>query len=497
MFRTSERLVTLVARVTAAIEDGDLPSDMLRWERTYDNDGLTPPRRRELHAMVTALCAGERGGILFVVLPGIDCDGGTFQRDVLTSVAAFAGPAVEGHAEAEVSEGRVLAWHLGHANVGAISAELDLTTCPAGELETDDFRRAVRGPPPEPDTYGFLVMSEAQRRMLTMNAAGRENVRALGTVAGVVAFHEAPHEYVPGARVVVDASGAGFVGSLAVVSQRTAAWARQWGFPHHAVAELVRNALVHRDWAPAVRDRPIRVTITGRRLDVVSPGGLGVKGAHRNPVLRQLARDAGLIHGLGTGLADLADDLADEGKCRVEVAEIDGDTRARLILTRAVEARGTPTKPEAAARTASAGSGAGRGDRATAPPRAAVRATAATAPPARGSNHEVRRAVESTAATGVPSKAVATPASVAAASAPRVPSRPAGGSAPRAPTSTRDDQLLAYVAANGEVSCKRVQDDLGWNRSTTRDVLARLVAGGRLRRTEPDPRSPTQAYVCV
>ena len=494
MFRTTERLVTIVARVTAAIEDGDLPSDMLRWERTYDNDGLTPARRRELHAMVSALCAAERGGILFVVLPGIDCDGGNFHRDVLASVAVFAGPAVEGHAETEAMEGHVIAWHLGHTDVGALSAELDLTTCPAAELETDDFRRAVRGAPPAPDTFGFLVMSEAQRRMLAMNAAGRENVRALGTVAGVVAFHGAPHEYAPGARVVVDAVGAGFFGSMAVLSQRTAAWARQSGFPHHAVAELVRNALVHRDWAPEVRERPIRVTINGRRLDVVSPGGLNAKGAHRNPVLRGLARDAGLVHGLGTGLADLADDLADEGRCAVEIAEINGDTRARLVLVRLAQTQAV-ARPVAERESRSVGRVASHGDRRPAstasrppvPARAETRVAPVTSKP------DVRRVQRTPISPPKPPQVAPPPAAGARVPAPQV----ARAVPPIASASRRDEQLLAYVGANGEVSCKQVQDHLGWNRSTTRDVLARLVAAGRLRRTEADPRSPTQAYTLM
>ena len=59
----------------------------------------------------------------------------------------------------------------------------------------------------------------------------------------------------------------------------------------------------------------------------------------------------------------------------------------------------------------------------------------------------------------------------------------------------RDQQLLRFVAQRGEVSCKLVQDELGWSRSTARDVLARLVGLGRLRRTAEDPRSPSQSYV--
>lgn len=59
----------------------------------------------------------------------------------------------------------------------------------------------------------------------------------------------------------------------------------------------------------------------------------------------------------------------------------------------------------------------------------------------------------------------------------------------------RDQLLLRIVAQRGEVSCKLVQDELGWSRSTARDVLARLVGLGRLRRTAEDPRPPSQSYL--
>ncbi len=473
MFHHAQPLVGLVARATAAVGDGELPTAMLRWERTFDNDGLTPSRRHEIHGEVASLCGEPEGGLLFVVMPSVEYDGGAFSRDAEAAVRSFAGKAVEDYVRGEAQEGRVHVFHLRHADVAPLSAELDATSCPADELDTADFRRAIRGPAPSPADYGHVIMADGQRRMLAMKVASRENVRMIGTIAGVVAFHPQPHQYVPGALIVADAAtGAGWRGSMVKVVDIAARWAEQSGFPRGAVAELVRNAWVHRDWSKAVREQPIRVAINGRRLDVVSPGGLGGKGARRNPVLYQLCRDAGLIHGLGTGLADLAEDLAEAGRCSVEVTEIGGDTRARLTLANTAMAA-PPDRRERAERHADhrAAGDAKRVREAQPSERVPPRPEESAAPKV------------TTKVPDPPTRVGTPPARVAA---PPAESRPSA--------SPRDEDLLRFVAVRGEVSCKAVQDDLGWSRSTTRDVLARLVAAGRLRRTEADPRSPAQAY---
>lgn len=473
MFHHAEPLARLVARAKVAVGDGEVPTAMLRWERTFDNDGLTPSRRHDIHEGVTRLCGEPNGGLLFVVMPSVDYDGGAFTREAEAAVRAFAGKAVEDYVIGEAQEGRVHVFHLRHADVAPLSAELDATTCPADELDTPDFRRAVRGPAPSPADFGHLIMSDAHRRMLAMNMAIRENVRLIGTIAGVVAFHPQAHQYVPGALVVADAAtGAGWRGSMTKVVDIAARWAEQSGFPRGAVAELMSNAWVHRDWSKAVREQPIRLIINGRRLDVVSPGGLGGKGSRRNPVLYQLCRDSGQIRGMGTGVADLAEDLAEVGRCSLDVVEIGGDTRARLTLAAAVNSVPPDRRDQANRRADHHGS--------------VDAARVRDAPPR---EHATPRRKER-APTKVTTKVSDPPARVEPPPA-RLAAPPAE---PRTSASPRDEELLRFVAARGEVSCKAVQDELAWSRSTTRDVLARLVTAGRLRRTEADPRSPTQAY---
>jgi hypothetical protein len=208
-------------------------------------------------------------------------------------------------------------------------------------------------------------------------------------------------------------------------------------------------------------------------------------------VLRGLACDARLVHGLGTGLADLADDLADDGMCTVEIADINGDTRARLILARPAQiqavARPAPERESGAVQRV-----ASNGDRrpGSTAMRAADPVRAETWVAAVASKPDVRR--EQGSPIPPPKRRPVAPPPAAGA---REPAAQAVRVAPPiASASPRDEHLLPHIGANGKVACKQVQHELGWNRSTTRDVLARLVAAGRLRRTEADPRSPTQAY---
>jgi hypothetical protein len=55
--------------------------------------------------------------------------------------------------------------------------------------------------------------------------------------------------------------------------------------------------------------------------------------------------------------------------------------------------------------------------------------------------------------------------------------------------------VLALIDAKGRVMSRDVIERLGWSRSTTRHVIARMVAVGRLASIATSPRSPFQAYV--
>ncbi len=59
----------------------------------------------------------------------------------------------------------------------------------------------------------------------------------------------------------------------------------------------------------------------------------------------------------------------------------------------------------------------------------------------------------------------------------------------------REAAVLALIDAKGQVTSRDVIEGLGWSRSTTRDVIARMVAVGRMASISLSPRSPFQAYV--
>jgi hypothetical protein len=66
---------------------------------------------------------------------------------------------------------------------------------------------------------------------------------------------------------------------------------------------------------------------------------------------------------------------------------------------------------------------------------------------------------------------------------------------PHVAADTRDAALLSLFDRHEQLSARHVMEELGWSRSTTRDVLARLVASGRLAGTASSARSPHQTYV--
>lgn len=228
----------------------NMATRVLRWEYAYDlGNPLGAARRQENHAAVKELC--REGGLLLVVLPlGKVFEGANFAV-VRAAVSAAAGKANLGDVEAEAMVGKVLAFEFAAApEIEPLSAELDVTTCPASELVTQPFQRASRASEGEATDDGLTVMTALDRELVSMKAAARDGVRIVGTVAGVLAFHRAPYEYLPGAHAVVDAAtGAGYHGPMSEVVTNVAKWATAQGFPHHAVAELLRNAWVHRDWS--------------------------------------------------------------------------------------------------------------------------------------------------------------------------------------------------------------------------------------------------------
>lgn len=187
-----EELESLVSRTVAGIPKPSMATRVLRWEHAYDlGNPLGAARRQEIHAAVQDLC--REGGLLFVVLPlGEVFEGANFAV-VRAAVSAAAGKANLSDVEAEAMIGKVLAFEFAAApEVEPLSAELDVTTCPASELVTQPFQRASRASAGEATDDGLTVMTALDRELVSMKAAARDGVRIFGTVAGVLAFHGRP-----------------------------------------------------------------------------------------------------------------------------------------------------------------------------------------------------------------------------------------------------------------------------------------------------------------
>lgn len=515
MFDIPDDLETLASRIATTMADGAMPTATLRWDGIRSNyDDLSAGDRRELHGAIAKLTAKAGGGVLIVVLPIGEFEDGPLANALRAVVAGVAGDANLGDDTAEVLEGRVMAFHLGHADVAQeYTSELDLVDAPARELLTPVWQRAVTGAKSQSPADDKSLGSRTDRQLVNLRAAEHDGVRVKPTVAGILAFHADPWQRIAGARIIVDAeTESGFHGAMAECIHAASAWAAQHGFPQFAVAELLRNAWVHRDWSADRRASPIRLMLAGRRLDVVSPGSLGEMNGTPNPVLVELCRRAGLMTGIGTGLDDLWADLAEDQKCKLDIGTFGCDVRARLTLLRAPDAMAA-SMPERALTRSDQNTNIRRQrqnvlcqtpqrrDSPVRVPNPSLQSTGRSFSAAMATNSQTPKPASTISRGAVQPGSAKMPvgfvrSSVAPAGA-LDPGRPAPNQfrpASAQSAHARDEELLAFTAGHDAVTCRMVQDDLGWTRSTTRDVLARLVANGRLRRTELDPRSPTQSY---
>lgn len=485
-----EEIEVLVARIATNMPGGAVPTVTLRWESSGAvAEGMSSAKRRELHTAMTRLRADERGGVLVVVLPLGEDEDGSLVESIKEAVIAAVGDGNLEDFTAEALEGVYVAFHLAHGEAPpALSSELDVIDCSTRELRSDVFQRASRSAGFAAEDNGLVVLTRVEQQMVGLRAAASDEGRIKATVAGVLAFHPAPSRLIPGAHFVVGlGSDAGFRGPVSDAVQAAARWVAQYSFPEYAVAELLWNAWLHRDWSVEARATPIRILVQNRRLDIVSPGALGDMTSPPNPVLRDLCHRAGLTKALGQGLDDLWADLADDNRCRLDIGTFGAAVRARL----------TWVKGESAA---ASGVAAGSRSVQAARPTQHVQSqrfsaqTPEITPLRRAAAAGGQAASRRQAATSSPGAAPVTSVRVAPQPRAKVAKSAQTATPVHAAGNARDEQLVAFVADRGEVSSRMIQEDLGWTRSTTRDVLARLVALGRLRRTVEDPRSPSQTY---
>lgn len=201
---------------------------------------------------------------------------------------------------------------------------------------------------------------------------------------------------------------------------------------------LVLHALIERSWMPRLDDEPLAILSTERGIELRWP--VYERGVPSNPILRRLLRARGLSTPAFEGVAYFGRWLERRGG--VLLADTDRDDQiARMSLPR--------TRPSSTVAT----------------PKPAQRPRTCTPP------EPVSR----------PAPPLPSPAST-----PTV--------APHLPADTRTTAVLALFSPGEALSARDVMQALGWSRSTTRDVLARLVAAGALSGTAASARSPRQTY---
>jgi hypothetical protein len=252
------------------------------------------------------------------------------------------------------------------------------------------------------------------------------------------------------------------------------------------LAEVMLNALLHRDWSV---EAPVRVGLTGERLVVTSPGTLAAgaprRAVHPNPLLVHFAEALGLTSGAGRGMRDLARRLEAMRRRPFSLVERQGEVWFVADVRRARERR------------------AATGTRALTPEPAPVASLAlipATSPaqipahspePVPTVSPFAKPLTQAPAATEPSSPPVSTPPAPVASLPPAIPAL-----LPRDPDD-RAAAVLATLRAQGQATTRELAAALGCSRPVVGKVLTALVAEGRVRPTVSAGRSPFQSYEVV
>jgi hypothetical protein len=300
------------------------------------------------------------------------------------------------------------------------------------------------------------------------------------TVAGLVVFGRAPWEHLGGLRVEVSDGDRDTIvigDGVSLPANVTRALRLHW---HNAaiVGSLVTRALVGRVWSPYAEDEPIVVRRDGRDLDVRWPSA---DDDTPNPTLRKLLGAASARDALAEDPARLGERVERLGGVWDGEEVHAGDVVVRLTLPPDVDAptkaaprvlqnRPAPTTVQEAPKRVLL--------EAPRPPATAVprSATAPTSP-------ATRRTDPAPMPVPVPSPR------------PTAPAAPPVATQPHIPAASREAAVLALLDTRGQITTRDVIEGLGWTRSTTRDVMARLVSSGAIVSVAPSARSPSQAYV--
>ena len=372
-------------------------------------------------------------------------------------------------------------------------------------------RRALstRDTAPVPGATAADLDDAIVRRLLRSGLEGTQSVRTTGTnddrylarfgllahdgahfrptVAALLIAGHRPALHLPGCRVEGVVDGEPLALHSNVVSLvRAVDRERPGGVDAALLAEVVLNALLHRDWRdPSL----VRLEIDGERLEVGAPGrnrsGSDARPKHRNPLLVRFAAALDLAHGEGRGLRDVARRLARQRRPAYSLVEREGEVVfvAEVDRPRRAAAQRPPSTPRHL------------------PPVAEAQVAPASWPPYPPAAPPAHAPPGYPPAFLVPAPGWPSPWAMPAPAPPPVPEPPRPTVAvpallPREPED-RAEALLTVLRARGGATTRELASALGCSRPVVGKALSLLVEAGRVRREVTSSRSPFQRYVAV
>lgn len=424
---------------------------------------------RALRGAVAEAAARPGGALLALFAP--DASALTLPR---TWLATGNGPRVELHTM-PVAEGVLLLAHVrgrrgpasspsrtpSPASTGPDSAPVVSAT--PDDLDDDVIRRLLRGGLEGPERVPTTGTNE-ERYLARFGLLVHDGERFRPTVAAVLVAGRRPALHLPGCALVGEVDDERFaLGGTVPTIVRAVGQGCLGDADRDLLAEVVLNALLHRDWS---NEEPVRLVLAGERLEVSAPArllaGAPRRAAHTNPLLVRFACALDLAHGDGRGLRDIARRLSEQRRPSFSLVERDG--RVAFVAELRRRAKPRPQRPPPTSRHLPP------------PPKMPVPPT----PPE-------REAVAPPPAAHPPEPPPpTTPAPVA----------PVPALLPREPDD-RADVLLTVLRDRGGATTRELAVALGCSRPVIGKALAVLVEDGRVQREAASSRSPFQRYVCV
>ena len=415
-----------------------------------DAQFLTATARPERFVEAIRELAGDRGGLLLVrgAARSWIVSARSARQRVEGWLKEWQGSPIVEAVSTRTTEGALLALRV-RPMAMAVRDELRLVEGAAIEhLDLAAVRRldALRELDPDASWEGLTAI---ELGLLELGIARRDGDGVAPTVAGMVAFGRRPHLFLPGMRVrYVDENGERWIEGNAreLVGALLDEPDVLRGVGGSAMAELVVNAVAHRDWSASAEDEPVEIRREGDRVEVRNPGLFEPRGGPRNPVLAQLLSARDLMSVSGSGRGEVKGWLKRQRARGVTWVGRKGEVRV-VVEVAAPELAKTVPAPRPA----------------VTPPVVRRPPAIPVPPPSRSPAVDVNEADELDAVV-------------------------------YRSLEDRQQDVIDLLVEGGQQTRRQLQEALGWSRSTMRKVLEGLIAEGRVAPSAEPVRSPFRTY---